>query len=122
MMDIPDKIEIIKPWGGEEHFCFNTQVTVKILSVKPHSSLSLQYHFKRNEFWKIIKGAAKITVGEKIYDAKEGDEFVIPKNAKHRIETEEHHAKIMEISYGEFDAEDIVRIDDKYNRHENKKI
>lgn len=105
-----------RPWGKFEQFCHNEQVTVKIISVKEKSKLSLQYHHKRDEFWRIISGTGKIIIGEETINVKKGDEYFIAKETKHRIMTTNNNLEIMEISFGEFDENDIVRIDDDYNR------
>ncbi|MBW2970443.1 phosphomannose isomerase type II C-terminal cupin domain [Candidatus Woesearchaeota archaeon] len=111
-----EKYKEERPWGEFEQYCKNQQCTVKIITVKPQEELSLQYHNHRDEFWKVIKGKAQITLGDKIIEAKEGDEFYIPKKTKHRITTQESQVKILEISFGEFDENDIVRLEDKYKR------
>ncbi len=105
-----------RPWGSFDKFCENEKCTVKIIDVKPGKKLSLQYHYQREEFWRIISGKAKILIGDKIFNAKEGDEFFIPLKVKHRIMTEKDDVKILEISLGHFDEEDIVRLEDEYNR------
>lgn len=105
-----------RPWGHFEQFCHHEKTTVKIIHVKPNSKLSLQYHNQREEFWKVIKGSGQIILGEKIIETKEGDEFFIPKKEKHRIMTTNNEIKIMEISFGNFDEKDIVRIEDDYSR------
>lgn len=105
-----------KPWGDFEQFVLNTQCTVKFLNVNPGEELSLQYHHKREEYWRIVSGSATIIIDDKEIIGKEGDEFTIPKMAKHRIRTTDSHVKILEIATGEFDEEDIVRLEDKYNR------
>jgi len=105
-----------RPWGKFEQFCHNEQVTVKIITVKPNSKLSLQYHHKRDEFWRVIGGSGQIIIGEEIIDVQKGDEHFIPKETKHRIMTNENSMEIMEISFGEFDKNDIVRLEDDYNR------
>jgi len=105
-----------RPWGKFEQFCKNEKATVKIISVNPNSKLSLQYHNNRDEFWKVVSGEAKITIGEKVTDAKKGDEFFIPKLSSHRIETLDFSAEIMEVSFGDFDEDDIVRLEDSYGR------
>lgn len=105
-----------RPWGGFEQFCHNEKVTVKILKVKPHSKLSLQYHHKRDEFWRVVFGSGQIILGEELIDVKVGDEHFIPKETKHRIITNDDNLEIMEISFGEFDENDIVRLEDSYNR------
>ncbi|MDD4202543.1 MAG: phosphomannose isomerase type II C-terminal cupin domain [Candidatus Omnitrophica bacterium] len=105
-----------RPWGQFEKFTSGEPTTVKILSVNPHQALSLQYHHKREEFWKVIAGNGNITIDDTVYSAKEGDEFLIKKEQKHRISTNDSHIKVLEISFGEFDENDIVRIEDIYNR------
>lgn len=105
-----------RPWGSFERFADNEQVTVKILNVNPNQALSLQYHNHRSEFWKVIYGSGKITVGDRVFNAKENDQFFINKGQKHRIETEKDLIKILEISLGQFDENDIVRLQDKYSR------
>jgi len=106
-----------RPWGNFEQFTHNEISTVKLLNVKANEQLSLQYHHKREEFWRVISGSATITVGEIEHTATAGDEFFIPKKTKHRITTTDDSVCILEISFGVFDEEDIVRLDDKYQRH-----
>jgi mannose-1-phosphate guanylyltransferase/mannose-1-phosphate guanylyltransferase/mannose-6-phosphate isomerase len=105
-----------RPWGEFIQFCHNEKVTIKILKVQPNSKLSLQYHHKRDEFWRVISGNGQIVIGEKTIAVKTGDEHFIPKETKHRIMTTNSNLEIMEISFGEFDENDIVRIEDDYNR------
>jgi len=104
-----------RPWGKFEEYVNNESCTVKILFIASGEELSLQYHQKREEFWKILQGEAEITINDKIIKGKEDDEFFIPKKAKHRIKTKKG-VKILEISLGRFDEKDEVRIEDKYNR------
>ncbi|MAG60696.1 mannose-6-phosphate isomerase [archaeon] len=105
-----------RPWGKFERFCHNQKVTVKIISVKPNSRLSLQYHNKREEFWRVISGSGQIVLGNKVIDVLEGDEFLIPIKTNHRIIAINHNLKILEISFGNFDEDDIVRLEDDYSR------
>jgi len=105
-----------RPWGNFEQFTHNEISTVKILNVIPNQELSLQYHNHRDEFWRVISGKPIIVLGEETIPAKEGDEFFIPRGTKHRIKTEEHPGSLLEISFGNFDENDIVRLEDKYNR------
>ena len=105
-----------RPWGKFEQFCLNEKVTVKIITVSPNSKLSLQYHNGRDEFWRVIGGTGKVVIGEKILEAKIGDEFFISKKTKHRILSGENTLEIMEISFGKFDENDIVRLEDEYDR------
>lgn len=105
-----------RPWGNFEQYCKNKLCTVKILTVDPYKKLSLQYHNEREEFWKIIAGSCKIFIGDNNLEAKLNDEFFIAKGVKHTIETYESSARILEISFGNFDEKDIVRLEDRYGR------
>ncbi len=111
-----NKITTERPWGQFEQFTCNETTTVKILTINPNSSLSLQYHEKREEFWKVLGGNPKITIGTNIVIAKPGDEFLIHKLENHRIEATDNNVTILEIAYGDFDEEDIIRIEDIYGR------
>jgi len=105
-----------RPWGSFEQFTHNESSTVKLINVDAHAELSLQYHKNRNEFWKVIEGAPVILIGDKKVTASKGDEFFIPALTHHQIITHEKPAWILEIAFGEFDENDIIRIKDKYNR------
>src|SRR3989344_5946606 len=107
---------VSRPWGQFEQFTHNEASTVKLHTINPNSSLSLQYHNHRAEFWRIISGHPSITIGESTIVAKPGDEFMVPILEKHRIETKEEASQILEIAYGEFDESDIIRVEDKYGR------
>jgi len=105
-----------RPWGKFEKFCQNKNCTVKILFIKANGELSLQYHRHRDEFWKIIQGRPKIWLGNKIIEAKKNDEFFIPRKIKHKAKAGVRPVQILEISFGKFDENDEVRIEDKYKR------
>ena len=105
-----------KPWGHFEQFNHNAQCTVKLLHVNAGERLSLQYHEKRREFWKVIRGPAQVQIGSKKFVGKEGDEFEIPTKAKHRLSALDSDILILEISYGKFDEDDIVRVEDDFGR------
>ncbi len=105
-----------RPWGKFERYVKNEKCTVKILYINPYSKTSLQMHELRDEFWKVLEGSAQIELEDKIFSASKDDAFQIAKNLKHRIITENESCVIMEISLGEFNENDIQRIEDDYNR------
>ena len=109
-------LTVEKPWGRFEQFTHNELSTVKILSVNPNSSLSMQYHQKREEFWRVLSGHPIITIDKKVINASPDDEFMIRKGELHRIETKKDATAILEIAYGDFDENDIIRTEDKYGR------
>ncbi len=108
-----------RPWGRFEKFHENQLSTVKLIYIKANSRLSLQYHRQRREFWKVIKGTAQVELDGKIIEVKEEENIVIPKGAKHRVKALNNNCVILEISYGKFDENDIVRIEDDYARTNN---
>lgn len=105
-----------RPWGAFTTFTHNEISTVKILHIYKGEEFSLQYHNNREEFWKILKGNPEVTVGDKIESAHEGDEFYVAAHTNHRISAPDDDVTVLEISFGEFDEDDIVRLEDKYNR------
>ena len=105
-----------RPWGSFRQFTENESSTIKIISVNTGQKLSLQYHKKRSEFWVVLAGNPSITIGETTIAAKKGDEFSIPKETIHRIGAPDNDVEILEIASGEFDENDIVRLDDAYGR------
>ncbi len=111
-----------RPWGSEEIFTQNEISTVKILTIKPNQRLSLQYHNNRQEFWKLIEGEAIFEIDGKKIDVKIGDEYIIEKNMTHRLIGKNIPGKVLEIAFGEFDENDIVRLEDDYGRHVDKEI
>lgn len=107
-----------RPWGHFTTYMSNQKFTVKDIVVKPGHALSLQYHKNRTEFWAWVDGPApRITIGDLSFYMERGREYVIPANTKHRIENfDAAPATVLEVAYGKFDEEDIVRLEDRYGR------
>jgi mannose-6-phosphate isomerase-like protein (cupin superfamily) len=115
-MELKNRIKEQRPWGNFEQFTKNEKTTVKIITANPNQELSLQTHEKREEFWHIISGNGTVVLDDKKIEANPSDDFFIGKNTKHRMIGGKEGIKWIEISFGEFDENDIVRIEDKYNR------
>ncbi|HEY4493507.1 MAG TPA: phosphomannose isomerase type II C-terminal cupin domain [Candidatus Paceibacterota bacterium] len=109
-------ITVEKPWGEFREFAINEPATVKILSVNKGQEFSLQKHEHRGEFWRVLSGHPDVVIGDKMYKGKKGDEFTAQVGVTHRIAAPEDDVEILEISRGEFDEDDIVRLEDKYGR------
>jgi mannose-1-phosphate guanylyltransferase/mannose-6-phosphate isomerase len=120
-MDQSRVFQVEKPWGNFRQFTSNEDTTVKIISVNPNSSISLQRHSRRSEFWRVLSGSSIITIGSQKIEAKSGDEFLIKEGELHRIETKADATQILEISFGVFDENDIERLEDSYGRIEKQK-
>ncbi len=89
---------------------------VKIITVNSGEALSLQYHIKREEFWLIISGSGTARIGTERIALEAGSSCHVPKQAQHRISAGIDRLVFLELSFGEFDENDIVRLEDKYGR------
>ena len=91
---------------------------VKRIQVNPGGRLSLQYHHKRAEVWTIVSGIGTITIDDEIKDYIAGKVAIIPQGAHHRIENKTQEPVVfIEVQHGSyFGEDDIVRIEDDYNR------
>jgi mannose-1-phosphate guanylyltransferase/mannose-6-phosphate isomerase len=116
-MDELNKIfTVYKPWGDFTQYTHNQISTVKILTVSPNQRLSLQSHKKRDELWIPITKGAIVQIDDKIIEPEIGDKLFIPKSAKHRLSSKDVEIKVLEISFGFFDEEDVTRYDDDFGR------
>jgi len=115
--DIRKKIiQDIRPWGNFKRYAHNEECTVKILTVEPNQMLSKQSHKKRDELWIIIDEGLRVELDDKIIEPRIGDEIVILRNTKHRLSSPGKKGRVLEISFGEVDENDIERFEDIYGR------
>jgi mannose-6-phosphate isomerase len=113
----PTVRKVEKPWGNFEQFTHNALSTVKIITVDPGGTLSLQYHHRRDELWVIIDSGAQIELGDRVIQPESGERVLIPRGTTHRLSAMGDSAvRVLEISFGEFDEDDIVRVEDVYGR------
>ncbi len=116
--------KIYRPWGYYQDIFSCASYKIKLITVKPREALSLQFHQHRSENWHIEQGSARARKGGKEQTLKPGDWFFIPAGEIHRIE---NIGKIdlvfTEVQAGRLlDEEDIIRIEDKYNRVLNESL
>lgn len=104
-----------RPWGSFELFTVNENSTVKLLHVRKGKRLSLQYHSKRSELWKIVTGKVSVTINSTTAILSKGEGITIPIGTIHRIKGIED-STILEIAFGEFDENDIIRLHDDFGR------
>lgn len=113
---IPGYYREERPWGGFERLTENQVSTVKILFVSPGKRLSLQKHAKREEFWRVIEGSGTIQQNDEVKDVTVGDEAYIPVGMLHRLSGGPAGIKVLEITTGEHDENDIERVEDDFGR------
>ena len=107
-----------RPWGSFEHLVDEDYCKVKRIIVKPGERLSYQYHNKRSECWVIVQGQATMTLDGQIFIYDIGELIDIPVGTKHRVwnRTEDELIFIETQTGTYFGEDDIVRIDDDYER------
>ena len=142
-----DSFDFNRPWGGffviEEKYAqkfadtyFNNldvqslkisgKLSPKILLVKPESRLSWQYHHRRAETWRIVKGEVGIVrsfndTESAVVNYKEGDLITLQKEERHRLVGLKDWAIIAEFwqhtdPSNPSNEDDIVRVQDDYSR------
>lgn len=110
-------VEVEKPWGKFEQYTHNAPSTVKVITVQPGGALSLQYHYRRDELWVVLDAGAQVELGDEILRPEKEEKVFIPRGTAHRLSAiGEEPVRILEISFGEFDEDDIVRLEDVYGR------
>jgi len=124
MGEHPDKKEITsliyeeeRPWGKFRRYPHHLASSLKIVTLNPGGSLSLQYHQRRSEFWVILDEGLEVTLGDKVWRPVPGEEVLIPAKTPHRLRAVgKEPARVMELWLGDSAEEDIVRIEDIYGR------
>ena len=108
----------IRPWGMYEVLLNSPECKVKRITVDPGQKLSYQYHLKRSENWTIIKGHLTVILDDEKIFRSPGESVRILQGEKHRAwnETDEI-VQFIEVQTGTyFGEDDIIRIEDDYNR------
>ncbi|MGD9669428.1 MAG: mannose-1-phosphate guanylyltransferase/mannose-6-phosphate isomerase [Hyphomicrobiaceae bacterium] len=107
-----------RPWGFFETLALAPRFQVKLLHVKPGHKLSMQLHHHRSEHWVVVKGTAKVIIGDEEKLVQENESVYIFATQWHRLENPgKVPLEIIEVQIGSYLGEDdIVRTDDVYNR------
>jgi mannose-1-phosphate guanylyltransferase/mannose-6-phosphate isomerase len=109
---------LYRPWGFFEGLIQGDRFQVKRLVVTPGCKLSLQKHFHRAEHWVVVQGSALVTRDEDTLLVRENESVYLPLGCVHRLENPgKIPLTLIEVQSGAYLGEDdIVRIDDVYNR------
>ena len=107
-----------RPWGKYTNLYSGKGFLVKELVVNSKSSISLQKHKHRSEYWTVTSGKPKITINKRKFFKNVNETAFIPQGAIHRIENLfTKPVKIMEVQTGTILKEtDIIRYKDIYGR------
>lgn len=107
-----------RPWGKFENLYKDKICKIKKLTVEPQKRLSMQYHNLRTEHWFIVSGTASVYLDGKTFTLTKGQSINIAVKSHHFIENKTNkNLIIIETQLGTyFGEDDIVRLDDPYNR------
>jgi mannose-6-phosphate isomerase-like protein (cupin superfamily) len=141
-----NNIDTSRPWGGffvidekdanvfidnffpevEKSQLDKGKLSPKILLVAPDKKLSWQYHFRRAEIWKLIKGEASIIRSETDIEGEakkmiNGEVVSLQQGERHRLVGLQEWGIVAEIwihtdPNSPSNEEDIVRINDEFGR------
>ena len=113
-----EHVTTYRPWGYYTILEEGPRYKIKRLVVNPGARLSLQMHHHRSEHWVVVRGTAKIQIGEEEKFLHENESIFVPKSTKHRLENPGRiPLEIIEVQNGEYLGEDdIVRFEDIYGR------
>lgn len=115
-----EHITSYRPWGSFTLLETGDRYKIKRITVNPGASLSLQMHHHRSEHWIVVKGTAKVIIGQKEQFVHENESVYVPKSTLHRLENPgKIPLEIIEVQVGEYVQEDdIKRLEDIYGRQD----
>src|SRR5579863_790773 len=107
-----------RPWGYYQSIDEGARYQVKRIVVKPGARLSLQKHFHRAEHWIVVRGTAEVTRNNEILLIHENESVYLPHGTIHRLANPGRiDLELIEVQTGSYLGEDdIIRIEDAYNR------
>jgi mannose-1-phosphate guanylyltransferase/mannose-6-phosphate isomerase len=110
--------EVHRPWGSYDSVDVGDGFQVKRIRVKPGARLSLQSHRHRAEHWVVVRGTARVTRDDEVFDLVANQSTYIPLGARHRLENPAREMlELIEVQSGDYLGEDdIVRYEDVYGR------
>jgi mannose-1-phosphate guanylyltransferase / mannose-6-phosphate isomerase len=113
-----EHLKVHRPWGSYQSVDRGERFQVKRIIVKQGGRLSLQQHHHRAEHWIVVRGTARVTIGDEIKTVHENESTYIPIGAMHRLENPgKIDLELIEVQTGSYLGEDdIIRIEDDYRR------
>lgn len=112
-------LQVYRPWGNYEQLDTGDGYQVKRIVIKPAGVLSLQKHKHRAEHWVVVQGTPEITIDGKVQTLKPNQSIYIPLGSVHRLANRtQESVVIIEVQTGDYLGEDdIIRLEDDYNRN-----
>ena len=113
-----EHVRIYRPWGYYQSVDQGARYQVKRIVVRPGGRLSLQKHHHRAEHWVVVSGVAEVTINTKVETVHENESIYLPIGSTHRLANPgKIDLELIEVQTGSyFGEDDIVRIEDDFNR------
>ena len=105
-----------RPWGHYKVHGKGDNWALKTLHVSPDQATSLQTHARRDEYWMLVSGEAIVVRDEAMLPLLPFQLFHVTKGAKHRLIGGPAGCIVVEVMQGDYDENDITRIEDNYGR------
>lgn len=111
-------LKVYRPWGNYEQLDKGNGYQVKRIVISPQGVLSLQKHKFRAEHWVVVQGHPEVTVDDKVQTLEPNQSIYIPVGSIHRLANKgDEPVVLIEVQTGSYLGEDdIIRLEDKYNR------
>ena len=107
--------KVEKPWGYELHWAQTDKYAGKLLFIKAGHRLSKQYHEVKEETVFVLRGVLyNYDESDEVTKFYTGDTFHVQPRQVHRFGAGEMNVELIEVSTPEL--EDVVRIEDDYDR------
>ncbi len=115
-------LQVHRPWGSYTDLERSRFYRIKRVTVKPGVQLSLQMHHHRSEHWIIVSGMADVTLNKTVQQFRNGESTFVPAGTLHRLgNSGKIPLEVIEVQIGEYlEEDDIVRIEDDFNRVDPK--
>ncbi len=112
--------QVFRPWGNHTSLDMNAGYQVKRIVVSAGGILSLQRHHHRAEHWIVVRGSVEATIGDEVHQLSANQSIYVPLGAIHRlVNNTNEDAILIEVQTGDYLGEDdIIRLEDAYNRDE----
>jgi mannose-6-phosphate isomerase len=108
--------KVFRPWGSFHVVYQDSSITVKVLTVYPGERLSIQYHRNRSEYWTPIDTGLQAFLYD-WFSLEMGTFIRIPPGTVHSLRNPTSEpCNMLEVSVGDHDEDDIVRVEDLYGR------
>ena len=113
-----ENVTTYRPWGSYTILEQGPRYKIKRVVVNPGEKISLQKHSHRSEHWVVVRGTAKIAIGDQEIFVHENESAYVPQSTLHRLENEgKIPVEIIEVQNGEYlEEDDIERFSDIYSR------